>query len=316
MAQIIPESTVNALVADIKPEPQVEAKEVTPEPEVHAMMIRDPNKGNKNPIDRPKSPVKDGPITGRPVGPGKPVNGYPGDGPVTGRPVGPGKPVNGYPGFIDTPHTIYPGGDLLDDVQTHVRCQEMFAMNVQRLITEFLSMKVDLAKARTDLRESQRKLWSAESDRDKYKRSSDQFEADLIEANKDLAETKKNLVDATTRLAEKIEQLTKAKEELKSLRRELQDAKRRITGLERDLEYHKDRVKSLEEELRKANNGENAANDRNTELTRLLYRVEGDKARIEREKDKELDRANHIADQMAHAQREISDLKEQLKKKK
>ena len=294
MAQIIPESTVNALVADIKPEPQVEAKEVAPEPEVNAMMIRDPNRGHKIPPNRSRSPVKDGPVKILPVGPGKPIE---------------------MPRF-EVPHPVYPSGDLLDDVQTHVRCQELFAMNVQRLITEFLTMKTDLAKARTDLRESQRKLWNAESDRDKYKRSSDQFEADLGEANKELAETKTALQDATKRLGEKIDQLNKAKEELKTLRRELSDAKRRITGLEQDLDYHRDRVKSLEEELRKANNGENAANDRNTELTRLLYRVEGDKARIEREKDKELDRANHIADQMARAEREISDLKEQLKKKK
>lgn len=189
-------------------------------------------------------------------------------------------------------HPVLPSGDVFHDVVTHLKCQEIFALNVQSLITQYLTMQVELDNARKETREYQRKLGIAERQREDYRRKWEDAKEDLkdtqerLERKKvELEKTKNRLNEAVKELGETVEKLQKTKEELKQARRDLEALKREYEGLLKEMEFHHRRIRSLEADLTRANNGENAANDRNTDLTRMLYKVEADKSKLEREKD-------------------------------
>lgn len=238
----------------------------------------------------------------------------------------PGEKPKG-PGFTLPPsepmHPVLPSGEVWQDVRTHLKCQQIFSSNIERLLKEYMEMKKDLTSTRKKLSVTEQNLRSVTRERDQYRGERDDALDDLNLANKNLERVKKDLeisqrdlVNARDQVRELGNQLEKTKIELRATRREVIVQKEVNQEQERDIAFRKTRIDDLEVELHRANMGENAANDRNTELTKMLYHIEAEKALIERSKDAAEESKRRLESDVRDRDQTIADLKKRLQQKK
>lgn len=238
------------------------------------------------------------------------------------------KPGNVYPmpGFLppmEPMHPVLPSGEVWQDVRTHLKCQQIFSANIERLLKEYMDMKKDLTSTRKKLSQTEQNLRAVTRERDQYRGERDDALDDLNLANKNLERVKKDLEisqrdlgNARDQIRELGNQLEKTKIELRATRREVIAQKEINQEQERELTFRKTRIDDLEVELHRANTGENAANDRNTELTKMLYHIEAEKALIERNKDSAEESKRRLESDVRDRDQSIADLKKRLQQKK
>lgn len=193
---------------------------------------------------------------------------------------------------FNKPHPILPGGNVLLDVVTHLSCHKNLNLNIDVLMSQFKQMKADLDAARIGQAKAERALIKEREEKEMWKGQAETLEKALKEALEDLAIVRGDLVATEERLRLSIIQLTETASKLESTRKELRLTvrerdllARQLANVQRELEFYTARCLDLQVALDAANAGENAANDRNTRLTAMLYQIESSKAAIERIKD-------------------------------
>lgn len=236
----------------------------------------------------------------------------------------PGEKPKG-PGFTlpppDAMHPVLPSGEVWQDVRTHLKCQQIFSANIERLLKEYMSMKTDLTNTRKKLSQTEQNLRHTTRERDQFRGERDDALDDLNLANKNLERVKKDLevsqrdlTNTREQVRELGNQLEKTKIELRAVKREVIAQKEINQEQERELAFRKTRIDDLEVELHRANMGENAANDRNTELTKMLYHIEAEKALIERSKDAAEESRRRLESDVRDRDQTIAELNKRLKK--
>lgn len=198
-------------------------------------------------------------------------------------------------------HPVYPKGEVLQDVRYHLECQKLFSKNIEQLICQFLDMRNELEITRQELGQAKRDYWAerdaklnaqmeCEDLKDTLRRTENllgQTQLELIQARDDKKAAEDRLAAAIRELTKVVEELEKTKRELREALRERDDANRRADSFKNDVTFCQRRIERLQFELAAANKGEDAANQRESRLTEMLYQVELQKARIEKEKDLE-----------------------------
>lgn len=189
-------------------------------------------------------------------------------------------------------HPVYPGGDIFYDIKNHLRCYSLFNANVEALLSQYSSMKIEWEKASVTISKLTRELNTERSMKESYYRQCEVLKTSLRQSQDDLLDVRRELVDTQNKLASSISQLAEiarrleiARGELRTVTRERDELILKITDKDEEIKFLEARISELNISLELAVGAEREANDRNSRLTELLLQIERVKVTIERERD-------------------------------